>query len=315
MKRHYEMLRMKEDTTADERAEANTYLDRAGRFGRETEADIAEHLHAMRDEGGLDGHTADEVDAIARDAGYNSQAQFIVHNPPGTNAQTFLQKVMIQADHSNGASYSNSHNTSMRLLGQAAKQRASNTRLDSAADLHNLGDRGRDGGRSSGGFSSAELNEAIRLSLQSRNNADASNLSYESRSRSFSSDMNATTMRSLEQDYSNHSRDSFSLGNTFHQNSNMSSTPYTGPYKTAESQEDTSPEHVKNCRPLMLDASMDSDLEDEDRQVACHALKSLTRPYDPPMVHFAQRIDQKYGDNPAKATKKLTDAFKTLKKC
>ena len=49
-------------------------------------------------------------------------------------------------------------------------------------------------------------------------------------------------------------RDSFSLGNTFHQNSNTSSTPYTGPYKTAEFQEDTSPEHVKNCRPLMLDA-------------------------------------------------------------
>jgi hypothetical protein len=66
--------------------------------------------------------------------------------------------------------------------------------------------------------------------------------------------MNATTMRSLEQDYSNHSRDSFSLGKTFHQNSNTSSTPYTGPYKTAEFQEDTSPEHVKNCRPLMLDA-------------------------------------------------------------
>jgi hypothetical protein len=179
-----------------------------------------------------------------------------------------------------------------------------------------MGGRGRDGGRSSGGFSSAEINEAIRLSLQSRNNADASNLSYESRSRGFcSSDMNATTMRSLEQDYSNHSRDSFSLGKTFHQNSNTSSTPYTGPYKTAESQEDTSPEHVKNCRPLMLDASMDSDLENEDRQVACHALKSLTKPYDPPMVHFAQRIDQKFRDDPAKATKKLTDAFKTLKKC
>ena len=117
MKRHYEMLRMKEDTTADEREEANTYLDRACRFGRETEADIA-------DEGGLDGHTADGVDAIARDAGYNSQAQFIVHNPPDTNAQTVLQKLMIQADHSNGASYStNSHNTSMRLQGHAAKQR------------------------------------------------------------------------------------------------------------------------------------------------------------------------------------------------
>ena len=42
MKRRYEMLRMKEDTTADEREEANTYLDRACRFGRETEADIAD---------------------------------------------------------------------------------------------------------------------------------------------------------------------------------------------------------------------------------------------------------------------------------
>lgn len=65
----------------------------------------------------------------------------------------------------------------------------------------------------------------------------------------------------------------------------------------------------------MLDASMDSDLEDEDKQVACGALKSLTKPYDQTMVHYAQRVDQKFRDDSAKATKKLTDAFKTLKRC
>ena len=125
--------------------------------------------------------------------------------------------------------------------------------------------------------------------------------------------MNATTMRSLEQDYSNLSRDSFSLGNTFHQNSNTSSTPYTGPYKTAESQEDTSPEHVKNCRPLMLDASMDSDLENEDRQVACHALKSLTKPYDPPMVHFAQPLTKSI-ETTSQSNKETHRCFQDLEK-
>ena len=178
-------------------------------------------------------------------------------NPHNTSmAHTFSEKLMMQADHSNGALYSNPHNTSMRLPSQAAKQLASNTRLDGVEDLHNFGGRGRDGGRSSGGFCAAEMDEAIRLSLQSKQNVAASNLSFASRPRGFAfSDTNEATKRSLEQEYPNHSRDSFFLGSTFHQNSNMSSALFT------ESPEDTSP---KNCRTLMLDAIIDSDLDDED---------------------------------------------------
>ena len=312
-KRHYEMERLKNETTADERAHANEYLDRAGRFGREMESDVADHLHSLREDGGLEGYSATEIDHVAREAGCDGQAKMIVHNPPGGQAQTFLEKVMTQADHQKGASFSIPHNAHMRVQNQAAKQRASNTRLDGATSLHSMGGIGGVQDHSSDGFSSAHVQEAIRNSMQSEYNVAASNHSYESRSGCFfSSDMNAAIMRSTQQDCSNLSRDSFSLGTSFRQNSNISSNQRTGPYKTAESVEDDSPAHVKSCRTLMFDASMDSDADEEDQQAAVGAANALSKPYDTTMVNFAQRIVDKKLDD-AKATKKLKGFYNQMK--
>jgi len=89
--------------------------------------------------------------------------------------------------------------------------------------------------------------------------------------------LNAAIMSQMHQGYPNNSLDPFSLGGsaTFHQNSNTNSTP--GDYKTAETQEESSPDFVVSCRNILLDRSFDLCCDEAEKDVALEGGKALTK--------------------------------------
>ena len=307
--RHFELEKMSLSTTNDERAQANSYLDRGVTIAMESRDTVTRSLNAMNSEGVID-LASDEVTTLATTAAHNSQAHFFTHNPPPSSAQTFLQDVMTRADHPRGPAYSNVSGTNMRTYGGAvqgaAQQRARNTRLDGAdSQTHFTTDSGQMMGRpvqqpmqGSFGFSKSQLDEAMKRSLNPSFNAAASHYS---------------SGHSRDSHRRQSSLDTSNLSVDFNQHSN--STPTNADqFKTPED-EKSSPEHVKNCRTRLIEYSMSADCENFDDVIGASA--ALTQPYTQAMVNFAEHVDKKRKDKQMttpNAMKYLSRAYAATKK-
>jgi hypothetical protein len=120
----FEMQRMRESTTEEQRVGYNNILDRAFRHGAFVGEQFQEELNNLHEQGEVD-LTADEIEEAGQDRASTATANFLVHNPISQREQTLFGEVLTRADHRNGPGWSNALNRNMRQPN--AHQRARNT--------------------------------------------------------------------------------------------------------------------------------------------------------------------------------------------
>ena len=313
------------NTTADDRAQANDYLDQLNLFQKSEEDGLATTLNNMCDNGHLD-LSEDQVNALARKASSHSSATFIVHNPPNAGAQSFFQKAVTQAQHANGAGYSNVSGAHMRKRNQASAARASNTCLTGAASQRassygsNLEAAIRQSlqqqqqVQTAGKFSEEETREAVKLSLETAGHFnDASNHSFTAGH--FNDASNYSFTAGHFNDASNHSFLSTNSSNSNHKHS-QSAPMNGGRYKTPEEEKST-PDYVKSWSERCVNTSFSLDPTSKDFVDVVGVADALTRPYNKTMLRFTEQVEKKHKDGKITSpdgVKHLANVHSTLQK-
>ncbi len=323
--RHFEMQRLRSVTNDDQRAAANKYLDKAAEIGRIQRDQFATSLNDAKENGDVELAT-DEVAALATKAGRNSQAHYIVHNPPPQNAQSFFRTVVAQADNQRGPAYSNVTNTNMRNHGgggpQAATARARNTRLEGAESQNRTGAGGVTTVHSSSnhmmqslqqqqqlntpmqhsaGVSGSHMNEALNPHFNASNHSvhsSSNHMMLSSQQQNtpvqYSAGLSGSRMNEALNPHFNASNHSLDSGMSFARNSFIQ---HSGPgqYKTPEDDVST-PEHLRATRDSLQDYVLelgDDDNNEEEFDAAVGATEALNKPYNPTMSNFAKNLHSK----------------------
>jgi hypothetical protein len=157
--------------------QALKFLNGAAKHGRSTLEAENDMLSKSRDSGALAKSTTDvEIDRYSEEVSYMAHATSITNNAPTRQGMAFLRKQVDMVQHEKGSTFTDKHG-SMRTYGgsSAAKQRASNTRLQNPVSLHNMADSddldklddslGRKMKEAVNGFDPDHVNQAVQNSL------------------------------------------------------------------------------------------------------------------------------------------------------
>ena len=309
---YFSLKMLRAETNSDERASANLYLDKALGHGRSIGDDFGEQLNEMREEGNLNA-TDDEIMFAVTEASNVSTAQYITHNPPNQSQTSFLQRVMAQADHPNGPSWSNTTNTNMRQPN--AHQRSVNTRL-----VDTVGARGMSGEtiqekqqldlvlQKSLEEQSycCDTNTAIIQSLQPNNNSFDSFMSNQNNINSFNgNNINGFSANS----------NTFSNNNIQNTNNSISPMPTIGTNTFVSAMPSTTPEHVGKMKNALMDYSMEGDDVNEDAVLVVQAIGDASHPSNKTLCDYSKMLHGKDDmATPMKAKKLVSVYHASLKK-